>query len=1088
MLQRLLLVMAAVAAALPAGAFEPSFLRHPAPSPDGSRILFSWQGDLWLVPSQGGVARRLTAHPAEERHPVWSRGGRLIAFSSDRFGTPNVFVMPADASAEPVRLTFFTGAGRRVSGDTPVDFSADGTEVYFTSHRAETIRRSPGLYRVPITGGTPAKVQEPHLRFATLAADGMALAYVRGGTQWTRRGYRGAANRDLWLRTADGDHVQLTDFDGDDDLPTWIDPHTLAFLSARSGRKNVFRLDLVTREALQLTSHDGSDVRFPRASADGSLIAYEFEDGLWTVPADGGDAARLRVVVPAGMVSNPVERRTFRNDADELAISPDGRLAAFVVRGEVYVAEIMSKEDQEIAPPRTVQVTATAARERGIAWAPDGEALAVASARHGSDDIFLLRPGDPDAGWLDSFEFPAERLTDLGAEEHSPSFSPDGSRILYHRGSGDLVVLDLAERSHTVLLEHWQRPDTDWSPDGRFIAYSIPDLDYNQDVWIVPSAGGEPYNVSRHPDDDVDPRWSPDGRRLIWRSRRHADSFDVWGVFLTRADHERGPREWLRLWQDERQPRGRDEGQAADARRRAAKESADAAGENADAPKAPPQVVIDFDGLWERARAVTRLEGDEGPALVTGDGKAVVFTAEHEGDRDLYKVRWDGEDLERLTTGDADPSAVHLADDGKTLFYLDGDGRIKRVGLDGKGGDPVPFDARMTIDHRAERAAIFDEAWRALNESFYDPDFHGVDWKAQAEQYRPWALAASSPEDFADVMNLMLGELNASHMGYRPTGGRPEGVTGWIGAVFDPTAGGPGLLVTEVLRDSPADAVDVALAAGERLLAVDGIELGPGTNVYELFADTPGRRVRLRILAADGTERTAVVTPADFEMMRTQRYRTWVDQRRALVEAWSGGRLGYLHIEAMDMPSYEEFERQLYAAGSGKEGLVIDVRSNGGGFTTDYLMAALMVKRHAYTVPRGGPTEGRGYPQSRLPLAAWTRPALTLCDEESYSNAEIFSWAFKTLERGLLVGMPTFGAVISTGGTRLLNGALVRLPGRGWYVAGSGTNMELNGAVPDVLVPQPPEEDTASDRDTQLRRAVEVFLENLEDDPRYGAW
>ena len=207
-----------------------------------------------------------------------------------------------------------------------------------------------------------------------------------------------------------------------------------------------------------------------------------------------------------------------------------------------------------------------------------------------------------------------------------------------------------------------------------------------------------------------------------------------------------------------------------------------------------------------------------------------------------------------------------------------------------------------------------------------------------------------------------------------------------------------------------------------------------------------------------------------------------------MTEEWSNGRLGYIHIQGMNTPSFEEFERMLYGAANGREGLLVDVRFNGGGRTTDYVMAVLMVRRHAYTVPRGADPSIRAYPQDRLPLAAWTRPAATLCNEQSYSNAEIFSYAFQSLERGPLVGWPTFGAVISTGAMRTLDGARVSLPGRGWFVAPTGVNMENNGAVPDVQVPQPPPEDRSSTEDSQLRRAVEVLLAEIETDPRAGAW
>jgi len=241
----ILLVTVAIALALPAGAVEVHFARQPAPSPDGSAIAFSWQGDLWLAPSSGGEARRLTANPAPDRHPVFSRDGKWIAFASKRYGSYDVFVVPVDGDAPPSRLTFAS------VDDIPVDFTPDGSAVLFVSRRAESIRWMPGLYTVPLTGGTPALAQAALGQTAAYSPDGRSLVFVRGATKWTRRGYRGAANRELWLREADGTYRQLTRFDGDDDDPSWITPSSIAFLSARSGRKNVFLLDVTTGAVTQ---------------------------------------------------------------------------------------------------------------------------------------------------------------------------------------------------------------------------------------------------------------------------------------------------------------------------------------------------------------------------------------------------------------------------------------------------------------------------------------------------------------------------------------------------------------------------------------------------------------------------------------------------------------------------------------------------------------------------------------------------------------------------------------------------------------------------------------------------------------------
>jgi tricorn protease len=1056
-----------------AAAVEAELPRHPAPSPDGTVIAFSWQGDLWVVPATGGDARRLTAHPAVERSPVWSRDGAWIAFASDRYGNDDVFVMPVDGSAGPRRLTFAS------VDDTPVDFALDGTRVLFVSNRYRGIRWMPQLWWAPVAGGTPILAQDAFGQSAAVSPDGAATVFVRGATRWTRRGYRGAANRDLWLRTADGAHVQLTTFDGDDDDPSFLDERRVAFRSARSGRKNVYVHDLVGGDATQLTFHDGTDVRFPRAAADGSVIAYEYEDAIWTVVPGGDGPSRLAIDVPADDLRNPVERRSDRDGASDLAVSPDGELVAFIVHGDVFVTGVRSKDDQEIAKPPTVRVTSTPERERDVVWTPDGSRLAFASERDGAADLLTVRPEDPDVSWLESFEFTVEPLVVGPEEDRLPRFSPDRSKVAFLRGNGDLMVASADGSGTRTLVEHFYAPDFRWSPDGAWIAYSLEDMDANSDIWIISADGGEPYNVSRHPDYDVQPTWSPDGRRLVWTSRRHGTDLDLWSVWLSRADAERSPEQWLQVFNGGDEPESDDDDDSGDE-------------DASDAPELP-EVVIDFDRLWERAEMLVSLQGDEGRPLVTPDGKRVLFTATDEEDVDLWSVRFDGEDVTRLTTGGRQPTDLQFGPDGKDLFYLDGDGTVRRTAVDGTDGDPVPFTARYDVDLRAERAAVFDEVWRALDANFYDPDFHGVDWPAQREIYRPWALAASHDADFSDVVNLMLGELNASHMGYYPRGRGEQPVgeqTGWIGVVFDAEDPGPGVLIAEVLPDSPAARIDVGLEAGDRLLAVGGREIATDTNVFELFADTIGERVPIAFRTADGSQRRAVVVPESGTAQRRLRYEQWVRERRALVDEWSGGRLGYIHVQGMNIPSFEEFERGLYAAAHDREGLVIDVRSNGGGWTTDYLMTVLSVRRHAYTVPRGANPDARAYPTAeRLPLGtAWTRPAAALCNEDSYSNAEIFSHAFRTLGRGPLVGSPTFGAVISTGGTRLLNGGWVRLPFRGWYVAGSDVNMEKQGAQPDVVVWQPPSEDGAHAEDTQLARTVEVLLSGLASDPRAGQW
>ncbi len=1039
---------------------EARLARFPAPSPDGTRIVFSWQGDLWLVSSEGGEAKRLTADPGYDWGAVWHASGQLLAFASDRQGSDDVLLLSL-SEGRTKRLSFHEVP------DLPQGFL--GEEVVFLSRRHEAWNRKPAVYAVAKSGGTERLLTEVLAVEAVPSPDGQYLALVRGQTPDWRRHYRGSANRDLWLlHLPSGRLARLTETAWDEDHVSWVGNDALVFRSDNGGEdRNLFRLNLANRTLMQLTHHQGGDVRYPKAAVWGNLVAYEFDDGLFTVPADGSTPPRrLSITVQKDRLEDEVLRQVFRDQAEEVLPSPDGSQVALVVRGEVYVTARRSKELASLSGPVTVRVTNTPARERDLAWTPDGKAVLYASDRYGQYDLFRAEPEG--ASFLKALRVKETRVAASPADERHPRLSPDGRWLAYLEGKGRLVVAESSGANAKVLLDHWGEVEFAFSPDSRWLALSKDDENFNSDVFIVPVSGGPMVNVSQHPDEDTHPTWSPDGRRLYWVSRRHNRSLDLWAVYLSKADDERTPEEWAALFEEEEK----------------------AAKNKGEAGKQPPTVHIDFADIHQRVRPVTSLAGDEGELVVTADSRFVVFVAKPDGREDLYKIRFDGKELQRLTDQDARPRQLTFLKEAKAVMYRGAKGTVEVVTLEGKPGDPVRFEAVFTVARQVLRRHVFAEAWRELERNFYDPAFHGYNWQEIGQRYERLVPLAEADRDFEQLVQWMLGELNASHMGYRlpgrENGERGNGM-GYLGVEVEPSADGQGVTVREVLDGTPAARQEVGLKVGDRILAVDGHAVGAERNFFAPLEGLAGRTVRLRVRSAQG-ERELAVTLADLERIREARYQAWVRERRALVERLSGGKLGYIHIQGMDAPSLEDFQRDLFAAAAGKQGLIIDVRNNGGGWTTDYLMAILSVRRHAWTVPRGMDPRLRGYPQDRLPLPAWTRPAAALCDEASYSNAEIFSWAFKTLKRGPLVGMTTFGAVISTGGTRLVDGSFIRLPFRGWYVAGSGINMERRGCEPDVPVFQPPQQDMDKENDAQLAKAVEVLLAQLPADPSLLPW
>lgn len=378
------------------------------------------------------------------------------------------------------------------------------------------------------------------------------------------------------------------------------------------------------------------------------------------------------------------------------------------------------------------------------------------------------------------------------------------------------------------------------------------------------------------------------------------------------------------------------------------------------------------------------------------------------------------------------------------------------------------FTALQEIDLAKRNQAAFDMCWRLMRDQWYDDRLGNKNWLAVREKYFPAAQTADG-ETLTSIVQMMLGELNGSHLGFTygsttrrsPAPEEPSDTRHWspttahLGVRFVDGYAGPGLKIRDVLPDGPAEHARSLLKAGEIVLAIDGTPVDPAMDLAKVLNGPLNRDIVLKVRDAAGKEREVSLRPISYLATRSMLYRKWLDDNRSAVDKLSKGKLGYLHISQMDMVSFHKFEEELYNAGSGKDGLVIDVRENGGGSTADLLMTALMQPRHAVAIPRGGVP---GYPQDRTIFATWDKPVVVLCNQNSFSNAEIFSHAIKTVGRGKLVGVPTAGGVISTGGTTIMDVGFLRLPTRGWFLKDTGEDMELNGAIPDVIIwPEPGE-------------------------------
>ncbi len=997
--------------------------RHPHVSPDGRWVAFSYQGDIWKVSINGGEAIRLTASPADEIYPKWSPDGRWIAFSSDRFGSYDVFVIPASGGI-PKRLTY------RHSRDYVSGWSPEGDKVLFFSNRDFSYHYANyNLYQVSLKGGTPQEVVPELSTFGVWSPDGKFIAFNYGSSEEWKKGYHGSANLDVYLyEPSTGEFRRLTSYQGNDKWPFWSeDGRWVYFVSDRDGVFNLWKKNINTGEIVQVT-HLKNEILHPSMAPDGTVV-FEYKGWLYKIKK-GEKLEKLDFKASSDLPSG-IENYIEIKKAEEISPSPDGKTVAFVSHGEIF---LVSTEGG-----RAVNLTRTPWREYSPVWSPDGKRLYFVSDRSGSRDIYYLYAEDGKS-LLRSLQIRVKKIIGGKGEEWSPVLSPDGKKLAFIRGKGDIWISDAQGENQRLISPYWNAYDLAFSPDGRYLSFSRDDDNFNREIYFIDleKPHAEPVNISMHPYEDSRGVWSPDGLFFAFISERIMRNPDPWFFYLTREADYRTRQDWEDYY-------------------------------SAKGKKGQVRVKIDFEDIRHRLRRITDFPTQETALEISSDGRTIYFVSRTRKGWDLFSYDRIKGKTERLTRGeeivgrliwDKKREKLFFLNRGKPAYY---DTKKKRV-------KTVNFSARLFVDIQKENIEKLSEAWRTLRDYFYDPRMHGADWKGLYKKFKPIFARVATPKEFCYMFNIMQGYLRASHTNcYPPKVKSPEeGMQ--LGAVVVPVK--DGVLVKKILPDSPGSYPQSLLKEGDIILEVDGMPVSKD-NFYRLLLNR--REVLLKIKRNHEKLSLRIKTIPEGEQ-RQLIYRAWVKERRAMVDRLSGGRLGYIHIQAMGLRSFHTFIEELYASAHGKAGLVIDVRNNPGGWTTDYLLASLMVKNHAITVPRDG---GPGYPQGRRIFYAWTRPITVLANSRSYSNAEIFSWAIRTLRRGKIVGERTNGSVISTGAKVLIDGSAVRVPFRGWYVNdGTMTNMEGHGCPPHIEVPYRLG-DEAKGIDRQLQVAVKKLLEEI---------
>jgi tricorn protease len=1076
-------------------------------SPDGQVLVFRWANELWSTAiDQTGEIKRLTNHPAIDSQPRFSPNGKQIAFISNRSGSNQIYVMPAEGGM-PQQKTFHS------EGYSLADWFPDGNSVLATATRDHFWRGSARMMQIDLTKRSAEKVLlDDAAANPKLSNDGKKILFTREGERWWRKGYRGERSAQIWmLDLQSGATNELLHEQVECLWPLWM-PGGKGFYFAKGTDHGLdlwrYRFASEDQPARQrkVWGFQDDSIAEPTISRNGTTIVFRHLFDTYVLrPGKDDQPTKLDLKVAADTDLPEDLQRAVVNRADQVAFTDDGLEIAFTLNGDLWLM------DTELKEP--IQVTRTEGYEESPIFSNDGKSLWFTRKENGQVGLWKVEPKEPTKYWWQQKEFVETRMTESAGSKGNLRFTPNGKHLLFTEGRGNLVAMSLDTKEITRLVESFSEPSFSISPDSRWIAYDSQDNDFNSEIWIMPlDKHAPPVNVSRHPDNDQSPVFSPDGKVLAFTGRRSKEESDIYYVYLQEEYDDESSRDRTIEKAIETMKKKRPKPVAAESKtetgsqdtkntenknpenKPAEPKPADAkASEEKPKPEkasdAEPKLVrIDFDKIHQRLRRINLQDTRETNLIFSPDGKKLAFSASVEGKSGWYSVEFPDKLTPKLMSSTVLSDARWTKSSGSIM------GLSKGTPTKLENGEKETSFG-FSVTHDRSRSGRFREgfnaAWLAMNEIWYDPAMGNRNWEQVRRKYVDAASRAFDERGLGEVIELMLGELNGSHLGFTPSMGsasepetprKREHPTAHLGARFDPAYLGPGLKVRDVLPESPSDKVKSRLKAGDIILSIDGTRVDPSMDLTQVLNGPLDRDIQLVVQRAkeDASEElNLTLRPIPYGRVRPLLYEQWLETNRQMVEKLSNGKLGYLHIQAMDESSFLEFEQQLYNVGYSKEGLVIDVRDNGGGSTTDHLLTSLTQPKHAITVPRGG---GTGYPHDRMIYATWSKPIVVLCNQNSYSNAEIFSHAIKVLGRGKLVGVQTAGGVVSTGAARINDIGVLRAPFRGWFSIRDGKDMELHGAEPDFIVwPAPGELPAGIDK--QLEKGVEVLLEEVKQVP-----
>lgn len=1075
-------------AAMQLQAVTPLWMRDVKISPNGKEIAFTYRGDVYKVGVDGGRATRLTSQPSYESNPVWSPDGAKIAFSSDRHGNFDIFIMNA-TGGQAKRLT------SNSSNEIAEAFTPDGTAVLFSASIQDPAKsamhpsaRMTELYRVPVNGGIVKQVLGTPAQMPAFGPEGKWMVYqdIKGFEDEWRKHHTSSVTRDIWRYDfSTGKHTNLTSRSGEDRNPLVSpDGKTIFLLSERDGgTMNLYSFPVDNPSAAtRLTEFTTHPVRFLSGASDGTLaMAY---DGEIYIKRSNSAPQKVNIEIVEDW-GEPIKKLPIKRGTSSLAVAPDGKSLVLTARGEVFATSVEY--------PTTRQVSVTPQAESHVSWGPDARSIVYASDRSGLNNIYqatLARKEDPD--------FPnATKITEValfaddGVERTQPQYSPDGSKLAFIQDRNRLMVMDVNSKSVKQLTDSTMTPrrsgkvNYSWSPDGEWIVMEavMNGRDPYTDIALINVASGKVTDLTHSGYFDEMPRWAMDGQAILFLSERYGmrnhaswgSQYDAMLLFLNQDAFDRYnlSEQDYAIKKEAEKAAKKKPASTTNAKNKSKKKGVkDGAASDGNDENKVKKSIVELDGLDSRLVRLTPASSPMSDAYITPDGETLYYLTEFEKGLDLWKISLRKHEA-KLVGKVGDDARLLLPDsEGKNLFIA-GPSTIKKMELKGEKISPVTYNAVMKLDAAAEREYMFNDAYLQERERFYDKNMHGVDWDGMTAAYRRFLPHIDNNYDFAELLSEWLGELNVSHTGgrYRPaTTGADR--TASLGLLYDWDYEGPGLKIVEIVAGGPFATATTKVKPGDVIESVNSEVLAGDTDYATLFTDLAGKKTLIGLYDPSNDKRwEEVVIPVGSGKMSDLLYERWVKARAADVDRWSNGRLGYVHISSMDDESFRRAYSEILGRYNNREGMVVDIRWNGGGRLHEDIEVLLSGEKYLTQVIRGQDV-------CDMPSRRWNKPSVMLMSEACYSNAHGTPWVYKHKGIGKLVGMPVPGTMTSVNWVTMQDPTMVYgIPVIGYRTA-EGNYLENFQLEPDVKIANSPET-IVTGEDEQLRRAVTELLKEL---------